>query len=377
MINYELWYADALGNRIEPITHINIPEYVKTVGGLGFLNVAIPFDRSKTYAGQNPDRRIHLYRQPINGALELELICFCRRFRYATNSVGLTSQSISGFDQSELLARRIVAYYANETQTTKTAEADDMMKEVVDENMGSSSATDYDGNAVTGRDITSDGFSIAGDLTDGPSLTKSFAWRNVLSVLQSLQASSKALGTEVYFGIVPNSPTSLIFETKTGQWGADRSITSGINPIVFSLEWGNLVNPSMEFDYTQEASLVYAGGTGKGSNRVIQEDENTESTGLSPFSRREKFTSNNTANPDSVKALAEDEIARRRPIRTVTGTLISTPSAPYGGNGWNIGDLVTVNYLDVQFDTMVKSVSVRMNQRGKETITAKIEDQSL
>ena len=100
MANYEFWYCDSLGNRIEPIQMFSGFEYVKTVGGIGFLNIAIPYDTSRTYSGNDPDRRIHVYRQAFNGSLELELICFCRRFNFGTNSVGLTSQSIGGYDQN-------------------------------------------------------------------------------------------------------------------------------------------------------------------------------------------------------------------------------------------------------------------------------------
>jgi len=135
--------------------------------------------------------------------------------------------TVGGPDLNHLLARRIVAYLTGSAEARKNAEADDMMKEYVYENMGAGAAAARQFPATLG-------FEIAGDQTAGPVLEYSSKFGNVLSVLQGIADRAAEDGTRVYFGIVPVVHNGIIiprFETRIGRWGNDRTdlpIASGI-----------------------------------------------------------------------------------------------------------------------------------------------------
>lgn len=369
MANYELWYLDDVGNRLAYIPDWADLEYVKVLGGTGSLSVTLP-KRGQVYDQTLPDRRIAVYRQPTGGSLSLEIVALMRLMQTSTTAQGQDILTQRGEDFNELLTRRIVAYYAGSAQSQKTDLADDMMKEIVTQNLFTDA--DYSGGTPA-RDIAAQGFGVQSDLGAGPSLTKGFSWRNVMRVLQDLQAASKAAGTEVFFGMVPTSETAVEFRTWTTT--IDRTVTTGVNPITFSMEWGNLINPLLQYDYTEEQNAIYAGGQGDGELRTIALKTDPARIGSSQLNRREGFGYSRGIIQATVDDDAQNELERRRPLITIQGTLLDTPLTPYGGvNGWNLGDKVTVNYASQQFDVIVKAARVRVAADGKETIDARIED---
>lgn len=371
MTNYELWYADDLGNRLAFISDVRQFRYARVLGDIGMLSIDLP-KRHQLYDNQDPDRRIHVYRQAPGSSLKLEMIALLRRFNISSDKAGLLTFAADGYDLNELLARRIVAYYADSAQSSMaTTEADDMMKEIVRDNFIDNA--DYSGTPSPARDIDTYGFSVASDTSAGPTLSKSFAWRIVLNTLQDIQAASRVDGPEVFFGFVPVTETTAQFMTWVDP--PDRTIT-GSQPVVFSLEWGNLLTPSIQHDYSNEANAVYAGGQGQGSSRVIATAKDTARIGASSLNRREAFAFSSGSASATVEAEAEAELERRRPKLTVSGTLLSTPLTPYGGlDGWSLGDKVTVSYAGLQFNVVIRSVMVSVAANGKETITSRIENE--
>ncbi len=275
--------------------------------------------------------------------------------------------------QNNLLSRRITAYYANETETKVSGNADDLMKEIVRDNFIDNA--DYSGTPDPARDIDDYGFSVQANNSAGSSISKAISWRNVLAVLQDFQAASKSAGTEAFFGVMPTSDTTLQFQTWTGQPGRDRTIATGINPIVFSLEWGNLSDPQLSDDYVNEANYIYAGGRGREDVRNIQTASDTSRMNVSRFGRHEAFTQATAeATTAYIQDVAKDILARRRPKKIFRGAIHNTPLTPYGGlNGWHLGDKISINYSDLQFDVIIRSVSVRVEENNREIITARVE----
>lgn len=366
---YELWHADDLGSRLAYINDVISFEYVKVLGDIGFCALYVP-KRGQIYDSTVPDRRIAIYRQPIDGHLSLDYIGLARQFEIITSAQGQYQLGINGSDLNELLQRRIAAYYAGEAETSVSGTADDLMKEAVRDQLIDNA--DYSGTPDPARDIDSYGFSVQADTSDGPTINKGFAWRNLLTVLQDMQADSKAQGTEVFFGIVPVTETTMEFRTWTA--GRDRTVASGTNPIVFSLEWGNLANPRLVYDYSTEENYVYAGGKGEEVERIIQTASDTDRIDVSRLNRREGFAYSNGGTTATVLTDARDRLERKRPSTRLYGDLLDTQLTPYGGiQGWQVGDKVTANYAGKQFDVTIRSVHVKVDATGKETIKAKIE----
>lgn len=364
MAHYEFWYADALGNRISNIPNVSSFSYVMVAGDVGVLSLNTPLS-GLPHESNIPDRRINIYRQAVGGSLVLELVAFLDSFSFRTSSNGLEQLDIGGSDLNHLLKRRIVAYNSGSAfAQTNSAFVSNAMRATVARNMGSLTSAE--------RDISGSGYSEANSISQGPAIKKQFAWRNLLTLLQDEQSFSKQQGDEIFFAVVPTSENTMQFQAYAGHIGSDRTITGSNKPVIFSLERGNLLSPSLSYDYSDEANYIYAGGQGIGTDRIIQEAENTDSTGISPFSRKEKFlNATNHDSEDSVLDAAQDRLEKSRPKVNLSGTLISTPTTEYGKD-WFFGDRVTVDYR-IQADTVIRAVSVSVNGNGDETARARIE----
>ncbi len=366
--NYELWYLDDVGNRLAYVNDAVRFEYTKVLGGIGVGIIWIP-QRGQVYDNELVDRRIAIYRQPENGSLSLDFVMLARKFETTTTSQGQTQKKITGGDFNELLTRRIIATYAGSSESEMTGTADNIMKEAVRDSFIDNA--DYSGTADPSRSISDYGFTVQADMSDGATLSKGFAWKNNNTVLQDIQADSKAQGREVFFGIIPTSETTMEFRT----WAAGRDRTSsGVNPIVFSLEWGNLVNPRLVYDSSNEVNYVYGGGQGKESERVIQTASDETRINSSRLNRREAFAFSNGKTSDPVLSDAKTELERKRPTVRLFADISSTPLTPYGGlNGWNLGDMITVNYSGKQIDMLIRAVRVVVSPDGNERIQGKVE----
>jgi len=345
-------------------------DIVKVANSVSYCSVTLPGNFSDLYATTvGVDYMIEFWRSPAQGAMQMEAVFFVRDISYEEDIKGNDLIILAGPDGNDLLDRRIIAYAAGTSYSDKTDYADDMMKAIVRENLGSL-ATDSD------RNLTSLNFTVAGDISGAPSITKGFAWRNVLTVLSEIAAISAENDTELFFDVVPVviSSSSIGFEFRTfiNQPGQDRTYDSN-NPILFSKEWGNLYDPIMRFDYTSEANHVYGGGQGEGTDRTISEQVDLARVGLSVWNRREKFAdARNETTSNGVANKAEEVLNESRPLKRFTGSLLDTPQARYGVD-WFFGDKVEISYRGIQFQGIVKALRIKMDKEGNEIITAKVE----
>lgn len=367
MGKYELWYTDSAGNRLAYIDDIVSLDMTSVLGDVGEFNIVIP-SRNQLYDNGTRDRKIAVYRQPIGGTLEFEFFATVRDSTLKTSEQGQYQRSIVGFDQNELLARRIVAYYADSAEALKTDLADDMMKEIITENFVTNA--DYSGTPSPTRTLAG-AFSVQADTSLGTSITKGMSWRNVLDALQDIQSDTKERGDETFFGVITVSETALQFQT--WQSRNDRTTTTGTNPIVFSLEWGNLFSPSLTTVSSSEINYAYAAGRGEKSSRIIETAENLTGINASNINRREGLAWSSAETTTQALTDANDLLTRNRPFENFAGSIIDTPLTPYGGAGWRLGDKVTVNYAGRQFDVTIRAVNIRVAPNGDETISARVE----
>ena len=367
--SYEIWLITDRYERsiITPLWFTS----TRTTGRIGYFQMGLPpqFDESLL----KRDRMIQIWRAPSGGALSLWQPFFLRKWRLAHGVDGQEFITIEGPDVNDLLRRRIVAYYANEDEAQATAtEADDLMKDIV-------AAAIADGTAPAPDDGTRvwANLSVQGDLSDGPQLTKNFAWRQLLTpagmgILPELAQASREAGTEVFFDIVPDaiSATSITFEfrTYTGQPGAD--LTSGNNRVTFSQERSNMREPSITYDYTQEQNYIYAGGQGQEDGRNIQQVYDDDRTDASIWNRCEGFADARSQDTDNgVREAGRAMLEEGRPRITFTATPIDTRDTRFGKD-WNFGDKVRAVYRDVEYDAIIRSSTLSVNEEGRETVGA-------
>lgn len=371
MSTYEVWLCRDTGDRIEEVSQlVNRIDYVKSVNTVGSFVVELNaiIDTSLLL----PDRQIQIWRAPSGGSLYLDFVGFLRSWQFVRFPDQTAKTILTGPDAKDLLNRRIIAYDADDSKTSVSSVAvDDAMKQLVRENLGSS-ATDSD------RDISGFGFTVEGNSSQGVAISKGFAWRPLLKVLQDMNAQSKTDGNEVFFdiaigGISADFVPTFVFQTKVGQPGADR--TQGVEPVIFGEDWGNLESPSLQQDHRDEANYIYTAGQGEGSNRDISEVSVASRIGLSIFGRKEKFKDARNVDQGDTTTLgdvANEQLAQSRPTETFSGRLLDTGQAVYGRD-WNWGDKVTAIAFNKGFDGVIRIVRVTVSSDGQENIVANLE----
>lgn len=369
--SYELHLTDDNGVRITDelgtsvITKALWLQYTLLTNDVGTLRIGLPtsFDTSLI----QPDNMIQVWRAPEGGRLALIRPYFIRGWRYETKG----SQqfiTVSGRDPNDLLTRRIIAYPAAEPQSEKADNADDMMKEIIDENFTINDVSmPYEGS----REYTD--FTIQPDLTAGPILLKGFAWRNVLTVLQDLAEAARTEGTEVFFRVdvdnVSSSSISFQFRTTTGQPGQDLTNLG----VLFDQERGNMQNPFRADDWTEEVNFVYGGGDGQADDRNIQWVSDSTRYNLSKWNRREAFAdARNQETDEGVEAAAQARLDLGKPQRTFGADVLDVGGMKYGRD-WNWGDKLRARYRRQEFDCIVRAVIVSVDGQGKELIRARLE----
>ncbi len=323
-------------------------DYVLSVGRVGILTVTIPatFRPDLFTPDRLLDGRFGVWRS-INGrapALDGDAIYLARRFAYTNDATTITCLHVNS-----LFARRIIAYYAGSSYSSKAAtNADNQIKTFVKENMGSSIVgADRDG-AETQADLSAL-VSVAANLSLGASIAKAAARRNLLDVITELGQASTTAGTYLAAEIVSTGDTTLEARTYTGQRGIDRGQTSSV-PFVLSEANGRLKNARLVIDHTNEVTFTIAAGQGEGVNRLIATQSDATRLATTPFNRIEKFVDMSNVN-DSAQLQDEADAAVRagRPTRTLTADLVETPSATRGIH-YDLGDIVVMTFRNQSFD---------------------------
>lgn len=359
---YEIWLARDDGTRLAILDQTGGFSYTLVVNNVGYFTLTLPgtFDRTLL----KKDRRVLFWRKPPGGALKLPFVGLIRRVRTSTDSRGLTTRRVSGYDLTGLLKRRVVAYAAGSASAAMTDQADDLLTELAKDNLGA--------DATAARQLSSTYFSVAASPAAGPSITKAFAYRNVLDVMREVADASRQAGTYLFFGIVPTSESAFEFRTRTGEWGRDRTSDSG-NGLVFGLEFGNLANPMLDEDATDEVNFAYGLGRGEEDDRNVQTSEDTTRSGASLFARSEAAANAVHETTDAgVTDVADARVQKGRPVTVFTADLLSVPGSEFGQD-YDFGDRVTVTYDGLQFDALIRAATVTVDENGRETIAPIVE----
>jgi hypothetical protein len=353
--------------RIECLDYITEYEYGKVANSPAPFRLRLPskFDRSKIKL----DNIVEIWRGYGPGTLKLDYCGFVRAWVFADDA-GQEYTELYGLSSMELLARRITKDFTGIRVVDHT---DDMIKAYVKDTLGS--------DAGTGRDLTSvgGGFTIQIDLADGPSHTRTFAYKNMLEIAQEICDASFQAGTELYFDIVPVISSSVTgalafqLQTFTDQRGDDRTWDSS-KPVFVGNEWGNFQNGSLEFDYSEEVNYAYVLGQGEGGSRETAEVSDTSRLGMSIWNRREGSKDARGVDYGDTAALTGEGntyLRESMPKFRFGGEIIETPTFRYGRD-WGFGDRVTSIYAGYQRDAMISKVLVSRDSSGQESITASL-----
>lgn len=295
--------------------------------------------------------------------LDTDTAWLVRRIRYATSDAGEDELELTAYDMNTILANRIIAYDNGTSYTDKLSYADDLMKDIVRENYGSS-ALDADRNLAAW-------LTVAANKSEGAIVGDTIGRKRVMDVIQDFASASEEAGVRVIFDIIRTAANRFEFRTYKNYRGADHSIDSA-NPVRVARELGNLGNAEILVDYTEEVNYVYAGGKGDEEWRLTAEAGDTGRIGASPFARSEGwFEYSNEEDPDRLAKMANAELKKGRPRILFNGLLLDTPAAAYGLH-YRWGDLVTAIYKGYKFDSRIDAIHVNVSRDQGERIEARL-----
>lgn len=362
--SYSVILSDPYGVRLAEANTFSSLTYARKVNDWSTATLVLPgtFDTSNILV----DGRLEIWRQ-IAGTpayLDTETTWLIQKWTKQWGSKGERTIAIEADHPLVLLREpgRFVDAYAGASGASKSGTADDVMKAIVRECIGTS--------ASSSRTL-SDLISVAADISQAASISRAFAWRAVLNVLQDLANDSAQQGTYCAFDIVAPAPDGYEFRTYTGQRGVDHRFPTGLSPVLLDPDAGSVGEAELELDYRDEVTFAKAGGQGEGTARTIGSYQDPTRTGVSPFRWREVFAdATQTADTTVLTGVARAQVRASRPRKRFRGKLISTTDAQYGVH-WGWGDLVTVQAEGDLFDCRVDAVSVTVKAGGEyETIEA-------
>lgn len=357
---YSVWLRNPTGTRFKLVdsqADIIRLEYVRVLNSPGVLSARLKstFDLSQI----QEDSQLEVIRRlPSGEQLDTNAIWFIRNWAETLTEKREQFVEISlAKSAMMLLDTRIIAYASGTAQASKTDQADDMIKAIVRENLGSS--------AIAARQISY--LSVAADQGLGPNITKSFAWDNVLDICKEIASDAAQQGTNVYFDIDGQAgSTSLTFNTYINQRGVNRGQTSN-QRLILSNQNGTLTDIRREYLSGDENNYCYVGGQDTGSNRNIVEVSDSTRTGISPFNRREIFYNGSQTNDDNtLTSLGYSTLRQNKPRQKFTAKIVDTPAIRYGRD-YNFGDRVIVQHNNFVADAIINEVRVLL-ERQKETI---------
>lgn len=331
--------------------------YARQETEVGALTLTLPasdYDR-----GMFPkDGLIEVWNNYDNGSsdLELETVWLMRRVRYL-EAAG--AWEITAYDLNHLLKRRLIDYNPGNAYTEKLGTGDDVGKDLVAENAGSS-ATDATRSLATY-------LSIQAKSSTAASVRISCSRQNLLAALQGVAAASQQQGTFLAFDtVVTNLPglgSTLGFEFRSyvGQRGADRRGLLQLGP-----DFGNLVDVEVDEDASNEITRGISTGQGiESALAVARVDDLTRWEG-SPFGLIE--SSRSAANALTATDLTNDARALLKQgvtLKTISGKLVSQPGAEYNVN-WKWGDRLEAQVRGQSYTCRVAGIHVTYTREGRE-----------
>lgn len=343
-------------------------QYGRFLNNAGWWMIILPGDTDPLLP--DVDRIFEFYRKPVGGEERLEMVAFARYWDWFEVSPGNDQLRMGGEDSIGLLDRRVIAFVSGSSQSTKTAPADDILKAIVRENMGSLAPLT---EANRPRAFPPDHFEVTGDFGAAPEVLRSFAWRNVLDVLVEIAESSRDLGTPLYFDVISTGPGTFAFNTYINLVGADRTAKTGDRPVIFSRENGNIIRPFLREDYRDLHNYIWGGGQRQGSDRTIDPEKNLLSIGRSIWGKREAFQdAREESTTQGVANRAFERLQKDRGRLIFRAELLDTHQSTYGID-WAYGDEITVRYKDKELDGVVSSINFSINEDGKEILRSNTE----
>ena len=353
------WYDDE-GIKIGVIQAFTLLEYVRTENAVGSMVLTLPRGLMK-YEDFKVGQIFEIWRDK-NGTLELqnETAYFLQDWQFFANSNGEEYVRLYASDANWLLDTAIVAAFAGSEDAEMTGIPDDLMKDIVSKQLGNTAS-------AWRQKVTVQGKVGAG----GASISKAFAYRNVLDVVQELADLANEGGVYLAFDVVRTAPGTFQFRTYAGQRGTNHSRTSG-DPRLVGKQYGNLSEAAFGTYHADERNWICVAGQGEEDARVLVFRENLDRQGASKWNRREYFKDSRDVDVQAeLEADGDAALNEFKPKQVLTGRLHDTYGMMYGVH-YQFGDILTAQAFGYNVDCHVSSVSVNVDQDGGEQIDVRL-----
>ncbi len=364
-LTHEIWWytPDGIPIKVLKPKDFTVMSLAYGKNEYGEMNISMPLNKLRP--SDFGEYQIFEVYRIIDGhkKLEGERAWFLLDYSFETDERNVTTVFLTLYDTNWLLQKTIAAYAANEDETSKTGYADDVLKEIVYENLGAG-ATD------TSRTLAN--LSIQASTSKAPSITKAFSRRILLTLMQDIATLSEQKGTYLAFDIVRTGRAQFEFKTYIGQRGKD---LTGDNKLVLSKDFKNLVEPELSYINSKTKNVIYAGGRGIDAERTLATALDTESIGMTQWSRSEEFINASYAeNATQLQDEANSELQEQRKRKVLNGYIQETKNFRYGIH-FDYGDRLVAKYMDQSFyvhvDAINMTVSANSDQYEKLYIRAR------
>jgi len=328
------------------------------LNGIGELVVTVPLKNKRSdYFKQNGICEVW---RSLNGTPRLEgnRIWRLRRYDDYYDNKRRRWAEMHFLDDNDLLDTRIIESFEGTNAGTALIAADDYMKTCVSEQNDSSRAN---GNLT-----------IAASTTQAATVSRITGYNNLYETLVNIHKATQAV-VPVFFDCVRTSTTTSEFRTFYGQRGTNRGASSG-QPLVISMEAGNMVEPRLTYDWRQEVNFVYAFGQGEGSSRTVATyPASYPSNGA--LLRESAIDARNVVVGDTAELTqaAKVEYEKRLTRPRFSCNIQDTPEFRYSRD-FSYGDVLVANYHNHSFDVHVSVIKMEVNNKGKETLTIQVKN---
>ncbi len=355
---------------IHTLTAVDQMAYTRRLNGVGAFMMSLPRALRQPVMLRK-DALAQVYRSdPVTGQMREDGTYFLRSAEHVPGAYdGLV---IGGVSAEHLFKRRV--YNPDDDPhvaggfSTKSGPAVTVMREVVTEQMIAPAANPE--RAFPGLRLAD----IGEDTSPNYPFRREIGQQNVLDVLSDIAKATRLDFWLAFDGIdtVGGYPR---FVFHAGRRGTDRSKHSHpAGPYVYlTPSSGNLVEPQLTLDSTEEANAVYVLGKGANGNRLVYRQERHSAVVESPFNRVERAVESSEADTlDELLAAASTALAEGAPQVTFSFVPLVTAAGAIYQLDWRLGDVVTVGAYGYEMDARVTAVTVTLTGAG-ETIEVETE----
>ena len=310
------------------------------------------------------DAQIEVWRRNPMVALDwyIEWEGFIRTTNDGFSQFDNNSFVVYGFSYLDLARRAHIMYDSLQAEATKSAPAETVIKEFVNENIGANALIANgreDDNVLLGLTIEADG--AVGSTWDG-----SEAYENLGSVIAKVSLNSARNNLPVDFDIVGTGDATFEFRTYESQRGLDRTEgnSDGNDEVKFSLGLGNMIVPILSKNRSKEKNVIYALGRGNDDQKQIGKSEDIPAQTSSPWNRVEGTTSASVTTgddqSDQLQDAATEQLQQSGFDEQLNFAVLQIPNSYYGLH-YTWGDKITAEYKDSKFDKKIVEARVTVS----------------